>query len=248
MTDQQKSAELYRIAYQCASVYDTCNHVCNTCPYCTLHYTNEQDALLIMAGAKMDYHRHHAEESGHFIAWLVSAIFMLGLAVLLILGICWCVKSVKRLFVPPKQPVSISRQLPTKVERQIRQTRDVVAQQLFDVNGDKLLNCIDYAIMFCAIYPKSKVIYNQHGTMNHAFNAVWVDEWGTYIYIEPQNRQKILMEDVWGRAYDPTYNEEKTGTVMVLVLMASTFGIYPPAQAKDLQWILDQLELRLRGE
>ena len=97
---------------------------------------------------------------------------------------------------------------------------DASIRQKEDVNGDKLVNCIDAALVFYREYPdesKVQIVQNKRpdGRMNHLFNAVYTN--GTWIYIEPQayfknwnHYEKYLMRDIWGRVYDPTFNLDQT--------------------------------------
>jgi hypothetical protein len=81
-----------------------------------------------------------------------------------------------------------------------------------DQNGDKFIDCQDYAILFYKLASEAnfdtKVITNSK--LEHAFNAVRRRD-GTYAYIEPQSGEggRILMENAW-KNYDPTYNTDET--------------------------------------
>lgn len=78
-----------------------------------------------------------------------------------------------------------------------------------DVNGDKSITCIDYAVQFYRLYPNQqevRVIWNYNPpTMNHLFVKV-----GT-IDVEPNGKGKsYLMTDVWDRQYNSAYNKDVT--------------------------------------
>ena len=102
----------------------------------------------------------------------------------------------------------------------IDETLGKVAEELWkgrDVNGDKLLNCIDATVIFYHYFPdKSKVCImsndNPSTHFNHLFIGVFSD--GTWKLIEPQayyfRNESYLMEDVWDGRYDMRYNEEET--------------------------------------
>ncbi|MCL2809179.1 MAG: hypothetical protein FWD24_03825 [Treponema sp.] len=103
--------------------------------------------------------------------------------------------------------------------KDIQDTLQKVANDLnrkVDVNGDKLINCIDAAVLFYQYYPdrsKVRIMWNlNHNTgMNHLFNAVLIK--GTWTSIEPQakwNNHSHWMPDVWGSQYDPKKNVDAT--------------------------------------
>jgi len=88
-----------------------------------------------------------------------------------------------------------------------------------DQNGDGKINCTDYAILF---YKKAKALnipvrIMSNSKLNHAFNAVQRvnNEWET---IEPQamdnKNGKIIMKNVWGKDYDPSYDTDITPQIL----------------------------------
>jgi len=92
-----------------------------------------------------------------------------------------------------------------------------------DVDGDGKINCHDSSCLFYMNYPyrdEVKVMMNVNKpALNHLFVAVLVN--GKWIYIEPwtrfyKERDSYLMDDYWGRSYNPKYNEDVTATVKFL--------------------------------
>ena len=86
-----------------------------------------------------------------------------------------------------------------------------------DVNGDRLTNCIDAAVLFYKYYPdKSKVCIelnrNDATGMHHLFNCVFIG--GVWRAIEPQaaytNQRSYFMRDVWGARYNVSLNRDAT--------------------------------------
>ena len=104
--------------------------------------------------------------------------------------------------------------------RQIMETLRLVARDLnngVDVNRDRLINCIDAAVLFYQYYPdKNNIrIYvnrNPRTGMHHLFNLVYLD--GTWRGIEPQavwnGHRSVFVTDIWGRQYDHTLNRNAT--------------------------------------
>ena len=102
----------------------------------------------------------------------------------------------------------------------IDETLSKVAEELWkgrDVNGDKLLNCIDATVIFYHYFPdQSKVCImgnvNPATNFNHLFIGVFSD--GVWKFIEPQayysGNESYWMEDVWDTRYDRRYNKEET--------------------------------------
>jgi hypothetical protein len=82
-----------------------------------------------------------------------------------------------------------------------------------DVDGDKIVTCVDYAIRFHELYPSSRIIvnYNPSKNFNHLFNAIVLSD-GSKVYIEPQGAKNgsYLIRDVWGSKYDKSFNKDET--------------------------------------
>ena len=103
--------------------------------------------------------------------------------------------------------------------KNIDRTLRLVAEnwKKIDVNGDRLHNCIDAAVLFYQYYPdksKVRIILNRNpkADFNHLFNCVFTD--GVWKAIEPQayahNYSNYLMRPVWGTQYDNTLNRDVT--------------------------------------
>ena len=101
-----------------------------------------------------------------------------------------------------------SQMLPATVQNQVKTAAEKTKRILFDINGDHLINCIDYATIFCIAYPGSIIIENRNPStgMNHLFNAISVD--GIWLYIEPQSGKTMV--EAWGNKYNSYYNVNKT--------------------------------------
>ena len=87
--------------------------------------------------------------------------------------------------------------------------------QVKDINGDGIINCIDYAITYKRLwdlqYPASccEIIrnFNVHTGWHHLFISVRGNEKAKWIFIEPQGTSfNYKMSDFWKDKYDPTYN------------------------------------------
>jgi hypothetical protein len=85
------------------------------------------------------------------------------------------------------------------VEKALLEVRTNIA----DLNGDRKINCQDYAALFLRYYPTAQIIYNPAiGPTGHVFNRVSTpDGW---LYIEPQAGDVWLMREAW-----PQYNSVK---------------------------------------
>ena len=93
-----------------------------------------------------------------------------------------------------------------------------------DVNSDKLVNCIDAAVLFYGFFPdknKVAIIVNKNNStgMHHLFNAVLID--GVWRAIEPQayhaGHTVYWMRDIWGNQYDYNLNRVATNDYIKFV-------------------------------
>lgn len=98
-------------------------------------------------------------------------------------------------------------------DRYIRNVLRATHSQVYDLNADGEVNCIDYAVTFKSLwdkcYPPShcEIVrnYNRQTGWHHLFVAVYVGKWLT---VEPQGYVSLYrMTDFWGPAYDPDYNK-----------------------------------------
>jgi hypothetical protein len=111
------------------------------------------------------------------------------------------------------------------VEAEIKRVIRIINEDVFDINQDGLINCIDYAIFFCIFYPGSRIILNVNPRtrMNHLFNAV-SDGRGGWITIEPQYHSRgFTMRDVWRNQYDPQYDRDMTVLYLQELLRSDMF-------------------------
>jgi hypothetical protein len=60
MTSSQKTAEIKRLAYECAErKYSGCNDDCNNCPLnVAIYFDDPREAVLIQANAELDYQKN----------------------------------------------------------------------------------------------------------------------------------------------------------------------------------------------
>lgn len=89
--------------------------------------------------------------------------------------------------------------------------------QVYDLDGDNKVNCIDYAVMFKIVWDRNYPRLSSHCTivrnvnwktgMNHLFIFVQ-DDTGMNIAVEPGTFDPEIykMEEVWEDKYDPLYN------------------------------------------
>jgi hypothetical protein len=114
---------------------------------------------------------------------------------------------------PP--PRIISEEEIDYMEFAIRHTLEKV--QRIDVNGDGLINCIDYTIQFWMFYPDKRnveIIWNKHPTSgwNHLFAKVgiyWI-ECVAYLWPGNDNHRKFELSDFWPSKWSPTYDVDVT--------------------------------------
>jgi len=204
MTNEQKSSQLYRVAYQCAENRSTgrCKpeNYCGNCPLnVSLYLADQREAVLIKTNAALDYGKVRAERQSEVVKWLT-------IIALIIAGIMWLSSSVESCTAPRERPRdTVTRQatfgdVPTTIAR--------VSNTVRDINGDNLINCIDYSLQFYKLFPgECRIIVNRNsGTgMHHMFIQAWIG--GKWIDIEPQGPQfDYDMKKVWGDKYNPYYN------------------------------------------
>jgi hypothetical protein len=114
----------------------------------------------------------------------------------------------------------------TSEHANIDRTLRLVAEKwkITDVNGDRLNNCIDAAVLFYQYYPdKRKVCIevnrNPSKDFHHLFNCVLTD--GAWKAIEPQayanNYSNYFMWSVWENLYDNSYNRDVTSEYLRFV-------------------------------
>jgi len=207
MTNEQKSSQLYRVAYQCAENRSTgaCRpeNYCGNCPLnVSLYLTDQREAVLIKTNAALDYGkvRQYRQEE------LWKNIIILALV---IGGIMWFSSSLKSCTEPKDKPAdTVTNTVRAATLADIPVTIGYVLSGVYDVNKDNLINCIDYSLLFYKYFPgECRIIVNRNsGTkMHHMFIQAWIG--GKWVDIEPQGPQfDYDMKRVWGNIYNPYYN------------------------------------------
>lgn len=105
---------------------------------------------------------------------------------------------------------------PEKYDDMVRTVIVATHKNVYDMDGDRAINCQDYTIMFKwqweQMYPLYKnnvqITHNLNWKvgMNHLFITLFADD-GRY-YIEPQGTpDRYIMKDVWGNDFDPGKNK-----------------------------------------
>jgi len=204
MNAAKRNTELYRIAYQCGILrLRGCKGYCGNCQFnASLYIDDPREAVLIKTNAAIDAEQaenYRREEDAGFWAKIIAVVVFT-------LIFCWqCAKCSAPKETPPKPTVSIK-----------YYTIDVVSMlpsYVRDVNGDGVINCIDYAVCFYELKPDSRIIRNQNPNTgwHHLFNAVPQPD-GSWLYIEPNSAHSgsYSMKNIWGIEYDPRYNRNET--------------------------------------
>jgi uncharacterized protein YuzB (UPF0349 family) len=207
LSAEQKSAELYRLAYQCAVNKQLgCKGFCGNCQLnVSLYADNPREAVLIRTSAEMDaakayQKRQNDERESRYKLYIFAAII---LAVIIKCNIPSAPK--------PQQtaPVKGDR-LYTTNNKSVTGTIDEVHRLIYDLNKDGEIDCVDYACLFYKLWGNGAYImrnYNSKTGFNHLFNAVENGD-GYTIMIEPQSRDASF--DMWGSRYNPMINEDET--------------------------------------
>jgi len=196
---------LWNVALTCASMrsHRACKYkwdspVCSQCEMYIKNYVNATPMQAQLYQFNADSQNATATAGGNG--------YRIVLGILIIIMILCGLKH--------RQWISLHCYTPDNVKMEVMETTNYIKNNLYDVNNSGEVDCVDYAFMFYQYYPLSQVKiyvnYNEKTKMNHAFNAVLVgDTWKT---IEPQstNPKKIFMEDVWGKQYDSSLDENWT--------------------------------------
>lgn len=225
--------KLYTIAMQCARLNDQgCACQCHVCQFNIFNYVKDvREASLLKANAYTDY--FSVKENKRQIKQQEFAMNMGPLIViaLIIAGIMWCCSSVTS---NPKQtPLQLNRSVTStrsslvmtdEVKRFLRDQNnvknipgiiDILPRYVYDVNGDGVLNCIDYSCVFRQLYgTRARLMINNNpkAGMNHMFVVVTAND-GSQYHIEPQGtRDRYMMSLVWGVTYDKGKNIDVTST------------------------------------
>jgi hypothetical protein len=236
LTNQQRSSEYYRIAYKCAEVKSTkgCDNNCAACVLNVHLYVDDpRDATLIKTSAALNYVRDVAEVE----QWnarvrreniwdAVACFFSIAIPIALlwvifVLPISCVVKSCKQALAPREAVPEASYSSDIGIS-----AAQYCKQNIRDVNGDGLKNCIDYAVLYKEYLPSARLIwnYNKNTGWSHIFvqvNGIKLEP--TYVYGSVDNRR---IEYVWGSKYDSRYDKDVT-------------AYYSSIRAGTMQWYWD---------
>jgi hypothetical protein len=186
---QSKEAEtLYKLAYQCVHSHTTvhCN-VCATCAYNIDRYGWEPNQVrLIKASALVDYQQAIVNDKNRTKQFIKSESTIMICIIIMVLF----------LFIG----VGFIDAQPTTIE----EATTFVKDNLRDVNFDKKINCIDYAVIFYEVWPNARMmhIYNFNG-FSHLLNKVG----DTYIEPRVSNGDPLLL---WSKEWYTVNVEDET--------------------------------------
>ena len=105
-------------------------------------------------------------------------------------------------------------------DKRIWDTLAKVHNNIYDVNRDGNINCVDYSNLFYHYSPfKSTSIvvnFNRSTNFNHQFNAVMIN--GHIVFVEPQasRGRSYDLRQYWGAQYNPRYNQMDNTTWLFL--------------------------------
>jgi len=209
MDAAQYNTELYRLAYQCREQQRAgCKGYCGNCQLNVSLYCNDtREAVLIKTTAAIDnekMHEYKAQESFNMKFWCIIICILVGFF------IYKCSPDKKAMSpVPQETPPNVALAQTQSIRILIERTRT----RIRDVNGDGIINCIDYAVVFKELYPTAAIVRNENPRtgFHHLFNAI-SDGNGNWIYIEPNSSRlrSYLMSEVWGSRYDVRFNVIET--------------------------------------
>jgi hypothetical protein len=184
---------LYKLAYQCASS-NTRVH-CNVCPTCTYNIDrygwDPKQIQLLKARALMDYQLAIANKKAAkegYIKVEASIVIVVLIAVLF-------------LFIG----VGVINAEEQRIPQTIDEATALVKINLRDVNFDKQINCIDYAVIFYELWPNSQIIWVHNASKRFSHLLNMVD--GTYI--EPQVRSGDPAR-LWSKEWPTATKEDRT--------------------------------------
>lgn len=168
--------EIRQCARRCIEKFETdsCEQDCLTCRYNVHNYDADREKAQSLF--EYEYKAWRKEQEDKIVK---RTIFVLAAAVVLL--------------------VSIYARQPDK-NMNVMAALERTEETIRDVNGDGLINCIDYAVRFYEIVPGTKIYRSNDPAFNHLFVLAYDDKRGGYQFIEPQHHQddKYLMRQVWG--------------------------------------------------
>jgi hypothetical protein len=199
LTNEQKSTELYRLAYVCEQMKAKgCGGFCANCQFnVSLYADNSREAVLIKTSASIDYNKRAEYQKKQDDKGLIYLGIFLAIVTFIIVQCN-----------TPKKP-KVAPQDTLKTYNTVDLYSLVLRAQFSsrDVNGDGIINCIDYAVRFSEMCPEARIIHNinRKTGMDHLLNRVGVT------YIEPQGDFQTMDPKVfWGSKYDPDMNMDET--------------------------------------
>ena len=202
-----------KAACMCRVQFKRCKS--NNCATCYRH-TRVASCESMMSDYDLERLRHYTsvyytEYSGNPMAWMSHKEYKGYYARFMFLVILFIVLIglLPLIMIGPLDSVSNN----VDYNKAIINTIQVAQSQVYDVDKDNKVNCVDYAIVFKLVwdqkYPRLKdectIIRNKNWLtdMNHLFICVH------NIYVEPATYDpyNYTMESVWGDRYDPTCNK-----------------------------------------
>jgi hypothetical protein len=167
---------------------------------------NKKEAVLLLTNAQLEAQK---EQTARQTKWITNGVWVL----LIVLGCGFLMHKCK---VPPKQRPPQPRDVRVSDGTAlINETIRLVQRNIYDINDDGLIDCIDHATLFHIAYGSaSRIIHNKNKDtgMNHLFNKVTDRTNNRTYYLEPwtSDPDRWQMDTNWGRVYNPQYNVDET--------------------------------------
>ena len=231
MSEPIFSDVLYDCATECALKRQNgkCPHnfgdtVCNHCKLNVNRYIDADPSQVDLFMLQADSRAHALKLS----SGIHRPFFAIAIAICLFFSWAIYKDQGSAMFGRQPQAVVVSAVLPT-VEQRIQSTLRIVNTEMrrgVDVNMDRLVNCIDAALLFYMHFQDNerrddntkanvRIMLNRNEAtgMHHLFNVVRVN--GVWRAVEPQaifgGHSSWWMRDIWGTQYDHTLNRDVTG-------------------------------------
>jgi len=216
LTNQQRSKEFYRIAYECAKkeYYGSCTGTCATCTLNIHLYVDDiKDATLIKTSVAVDFLREVENNRQREISdrWeiagaILSCLFALGFIFVVFV---WPIMAIRSCVSRHTEVPAVEK--PTQDIPRTLQAAYYVRDNPRDMDRDGLIDCVDRAILFREYYGSdAQIIWNKNDTtkMNHVFiriNSTCIEP-GVW-HPDPIRR---TMKSVWSTKYDGRYDRNIT--------------------------------------
>jgi hypothetical protein len=222
------SGTLHRFALDCAEkrYFHLCQYACTTCPSnISLYGLDKRDAVAIQHRANLDFNAWaDAEMMFRKKEARKNRVSRIGGLVFLALFLAWAVWSAFLFLAPDPPPeaeppgASEAREAlePFDLLSIIAPTVETLERVYkADIDGDGVVNCIDYAIQFYNAYPDREAVrlvvnYNPTKEWNHLFVTVWGVAIEPVSLLRRKQGNPIGVMDYWGDTYDPRYNKDVT--------------------------------------